>query len=185
MPRKATRSKQDLENEIKQLKDQLKFHSQQQNVAAVAAAPGPIMVPIRNFGGTLVSIPYEVNGAKRSCMLEPNGAKSAGSIPLDVWLWLEENDMVKMGYIARTDVPITNPNVIVDVEQFVESSTEAELRRKVSKIVNPDALHRIYTYLQNTPRNERTGKQLVASRIVIARIAEVTGMVISEDDATD
>jgi hypothetical protein len=181
MPNKT---KKEIEKELQEVKQELVSRSHEANaMAAGASGLGmPKMVPIRNYGGTLVFIDYEVNGVPRKIVLESSGRRSMGAIPLDTWLDLEENDLVKMGYIARTDEPITNPNVIDDLEKFFLQSSEAAVKNRMKEVTNPNVLWRCLGYLESLPDERKDGKVYSAIQAVTGRIKDLTGAVVSTED---
>src|SRR6185295_19657114 len=107
-------TKADLTRKVEELETALKDKAGFENSAAKAeGSVVSTMVPVKNFGGTSVSIEYEYKGTTKVLILDPDGPKQVGAIPLDVWIELEHSSkLVSDGYIARTDLPYTNPNVI-------------------------------------------------------------------------
>jgi hypothetical protein len=183
MANSTKKTKKELEQEVATVKEQLKQRSAEvQSMAAGAAINAPQMVPIKNYGGTLVFIPFEWNGVHRTVVLEASGPRSVGSLPYDVWLQFEGEDIVKLGYVARTDEPTDNPNVIEDIEEFFKTSTEKEVKERLANIVNPNVIWRLIGYVQSVPRRERSGKMLVMSDLVIDRLRELTGVAVSDEE---
>lgn len=179
----STKTKKDLEKEVADVKDALKQRSAEvQAMAAGAAINSPHMVPIKNYGGTLVFLPYEWNGVKRTTVLEATGPRSVGSLPYDIWLNFEGEDVVRLGYIARTDVPTDNPNVIEDIEEFFKTSTEKEVKERLATIVNPNVIWRLIGYVQAVPRRERSGKMRVMFDLVSERLRELIGVAVSDEE---
>jgi hypothetical protein len=178
-------TKKVLEQENKELKDQVIASAAE--VHALKSAEGgtrlPKMVPVRNFGGTQVFIPYEWYGTNRTLVLDTTGARQTGALPFEVWVELErDNNLVKLGYVARTDVPITNVNVIADINDFMSSSTEDEIKDRVSQIENPNVLYRLLGELLPKPKPERTSKEFMIINVVSERIFELTSVRIFDGD---
>lgn len=134
------------------------------------------MVPVKNFGGTLVSLQYEQFGNTRTVLLESQGPKQVALIPISAWLGYErDTNLVKEGYIARTDRPISNPNVVDDIEGFLNNSSESEMSERFSQITNPNVLHRVLAVVES---QEKTGKYLAAERALRNRIFKLTDVEI-------
>lgn len=132
-----------------------------------------VMVPIRNYGNTSVSIEYEYKGMTKVLVLETTDPKRLGAVPLEVWNELARTSkLVADGYIARTDVPITNPNVIEDDEAFVKGLGEAEFAKKVTELTNVHVLMRLLRSIETM--EHKTGKYLSALAALRQRIFDVT-----------
>lgn len=186
MPRKRTTSKSSAASEIQTLKDRLgeleralvgERESNQAVQASLDRHPGTVMVPIKNYSGALVDVPYRVGGQKYSELLDSHGPNQTGAIPLDSWIALERDSrLVRLGYIVRTDRPITNPNVIEDIDAFVRSIREKDIESRVAKIENLDVLYRLSQYIELLPKEEVTGKHLKVLDAVRKGITDKTGV---------
>jgi hypothetical protein len=176
----TNRTKADLEKEVDDLKGQLEHEVRQAAVLSHAPAQ-PTMVPIKNYGGTVVTVSYEILGNTKYAVLDISGLRQTASIPLDRWLELErDSKLVGLGYIARTDQPVTNPNVIPDVIVFVEDLKEQDIVSRLESIENPNVLHRINDYL--APKEDRTAREGMILEEVRNRIFELTNLRITSVD---
>lgn len=167
-------SKAELERKVAELQRALREKTSFEDSAARAELGGTYtMVPIRNYGNTSVSISYEYKGMTKVLTLETQDPKRIGAIPLEVWTELERtNKLVSEGYIARTDIPCTNPNVIEDDEAFIRSHGEAEFVKKLSEMTNHHVLLRLLRTVETT--KNKSGKYLSAESALRQRIFEVT-----------
>lgn len=178
------KNKQELEQENKELRDQIISTAAEMHALKLVGAETalPSMVPVKNFGGTQVFIPYEWHGTNRTLVLDTTGMRQNGALPLEVWIQLErDNNLVKLGYVARTDVPITNINVIDSVDEFLTNS-EDMLKERIAEIENPNVLYRVLGELLPKPKTERTAKEFVVLNAVIDRIFDLTSVRILDGD---
>lgn len=178
------KSKVELERENAELKKALEGKSRLDHTLSQAdMGANYIMVPIRNYGSTTVSIEYEYKGMTKVLVLGTNDPKNLGVIPLEVWTELERTSkLVSDGYIARTDVPITNPNVIPDDEAFIKSHGEAEFAKKVELITNVHVLFRLLKCVEFN--KSKAGKYLSAASVLKQRIFDVTETYGKKEDGT-
>jgi hypothetical protein len=131
------------------------------------------MVPIRNYGGTDISIEYEYKGVTKVLQLGTRDPKDLGAIPVETWIELERTSkLVADGYIARTDVPCTNPNVVVNDDSFIKGNEETELVHKISEMTNVHVLQRLLRVVEAT--GSKSGKYLSAASTLRQRIFDVT-----------
>jgi hypothetical protein len=143
-----------------------------------------VMVPIKNFSTNYISYEYEFRGQKRRLELDVSGRKMISSVPLEIWEDIERNTVfVSEGYIARTDKPLTNPNIIDDPEALVNNLSEAQFANRVKEMTNASAIYKLVAFLE--PLKEKTGKQLSAQKAVRKRILELTDVVIVDSDTED
>lgn len=172
MPTKAQ-----LEQDNQELRTQLANTQALANANKQSERDGVPMVPIKNYGGTVVTVTYDVFGVERFCMMEPSGMKQIGSIPLERWLDLERGSrLVSDGYIARTDRPITNPNVIEDVETFIAALTEDKLVARIEEFTNANALYKINDFLAPKELESKLGgKELFLLSTVREKIFDLVG----------
>lgn len=167
-------TKADLERKVRELEQALKDKSKFEASAARAEIGGNYtMVPIRNYGGTTVSIEYEYKGMTKSLLLSTEDPKDLGAIPIEVWIELERTSkLVSDGYIARTDIPCSNPNVISDDTAFINDHNEVELVAKLHELTNSHVLLRLLRAIEAT--GNKTGKYLSAASAIKTRVFEVT-----------
>jgi hypothetical protein len=131
------------------------------------------MVPIRNYGETSVSIEYDYKGTTKVLILGTSDPKRLGAIPVEVWSELERTSkLVSDGYIARTDMASTNPNVIEDDESFIKSHGEAEFTKILAQMTNVHVLQRLLKKVESF--GTKSGKYLSAASALKQRIFEVT-----------
>lgn len=131
------------------------------------------MVPIKNYGGTDISIEYEYKGVTKVLQLGTRDPKDLGAIPVETWIELERTSkLVSDGYIARTDIPCTNPNVVVDDNAFIQDNEESELVHKISGMTNVHVLQRVLRAVEAT--GSKSGKYLSAASTLRQRIFDVT-----------
>jgi hypothetical protein len=177
-------TKRELEQDNQELRTQLANTQALLNAKQQTAREGIPMVPIRNYGGTVVTVTYDVFGTERACLMEPSGMKQFGSIPLERWQELERGSkLVSDGYIARTDRPITNPNIIEDVEEFIADIAEDKIETRIAEFTNANALYKINDFL--APRElegELGGKELFLLTTVRDQIFELVGTKIVGKD---
>ena len=76
------------------------------------------------------------------------------------------------GYVARTDMPITNPNVVEDPEKLIENLTEQQFADRVKAMTNPSTLYRLVGYIE--PQKDKSGKLLSAQKVVRDKVFELT-----------
>ena len=181
----AATTKAELERQLKEAQKALRDKVQFDNSAAQAESGGNYtLVPIRNYGDTLVSLEFEFKGNKKVLLLETTDPKRLGAIPLEVWIELERTSkLVADGYIARTDLPITNPNVLEDDEDFIKSHGEKELADKVNQMTNTHVLLRLLRLVESMGKN-KSGKYLSAETALKNRIFEVTETYGKKEDGT-
>lgn len=167
-------TKIELERKVRELEQALKDKSKFEASAAKAELGGNYtMVPIRNFGGTSVSIEYEYKGMTKTLILGTDDPKDLGAIPIEVWIELERTSkLVSDGYIARTDIPCTNPNVIPDDNVFFSTFNETELVSQIHKLTNSHVLLRLLRTIELV--KPQTGKFLSAASAIKQRVFEVT-----------
>lgn len=180
MPR---RSNKVLEQENKELKDKLIERNQFSTKAtSIVESSGDVkMVPVKNYSDNAIVYTYEYRGQPKRLELEPVGRRRIGAVPLEVWYEIErDTKLVTEGYIARTDVPTDNPNVVEDIEALVENSSEADFKNRLALITNPYVLYKFVSYLE--PIKNKTGKQLAAQYVVRQRVAQTTGTRIVDDE---
>jgi len=178
------KTKKELEQENKELRDQVVNTAAE--VHALRLADGgtslPKMVPVKNYGGTQVFVPYEWQGVSRTLVLDTTGMRQNGALPYEVWLQLErDNNLVKLGYIARTDVPITNVNVVDSVLEFLELPEE-EIKVRIAEIENPNVLYRVLGEVMPKPKTERTPKEFMVINDVCERIFTLTSVRVLDGD---
>jgi hypothetical protein len=143
-------------------------------------AAGPTMVPVKNFSPNFIVYEYDWRGQSRKLELSSKGRRQMNSVPLEIWLELERDTaLVTDGYIARTDRPITNPNIIENPESVIDKLTEVEFQQRVASITNPFSLYELVSYLE--PLKDKNGKLLAAQNAVRARVKELTGTIIMDD----
>ncbi|MBU8920976.1 MAG: hypothetical protein KOO63_03865 [Bacteroidales bacterium] len=181
----TNKTKAQLTTELDELREQLNKQTQAAAAGFMSAQVGTKMVPIKNYGGTVVSVVFDVLGTERAVLLEPDGLKSVGSIPLDRWMDLERGSkLVELGYIARTDVPTDNPNVIEDIDRFIAELPEDQVVERVTQIANANVLYKL-----NDPlgiRDDLSGKEMLLLSTVRDRIFELTEVrVVSRDPMGD
>lgn len=178
-------TKAELERQLKEAQKALRDKVAFQNSAAQAESGGNYtLVPIRNYSDSMVSLEFEYKGNKKVLILETMDPKRLGAIPLEVWIELERTSkLVSDGYIARTDLPITNPNVIEDDDSFVKSHGEKEFADKVNQMTNVHVLFRLLRLVEAMGKN-KAGKYLSAETALKTRIFDVTETYGKKDDGT-
>src|SRR5258706_13971189 len=168
------KSKPELERQVEELQKALRDKTSFEHSAAQAELGGNYtLVPIRNYGDTTVSLEYEYKGNKKVLVLDTKDPKRLGAIPIEVWIELERTSkLVSDGYIARTDLPITNPNVIEDDETFIKSHGEAEFVKRIGEMTNVHVLQRLLRFVEAS--KNKSGKYLSAASALRQRIFDVT-----------
>ncbi len=168
------KSKPELERQVEELQKALRDKTSFEHSAAQAELGGNYtLVPIRNYGDTTVSLEYEYKGNKKVLVLDTKDPKRLGAIPIEVWIELERTSkLVSDGYIARTDLPITNPNVIENDEEFIKSHGEVEFTKKLSEMTNIHVLLRLLRAVE--AMENKSGKYLSAQTALKQRIFDVT-----------
>lgn len=179
MPRQR---KAALEQENAELRKALEAKHAVDNVTTVlSTSEVPVMVPIKNYGGVAIFYQYQYRGQNKELKLDTTGSRTTDAIPFEIWEELKRNSrLVEEGYIARTDVPTDNPNVVENVEQLVKSLNEKKFRERINKIINPNVLMMFVAYIE--PIKNKTGKILSAQKTVRDRVKELTGSIIVDDD---
>jgi len=174
------KTKKQLEDENAELKQQLMEKAVQisNTAASHIVAPGIEMVPIKNYGGTIVTVVDEINGQEKPIVLDTHGIKQQRKITLEKWLELErESALVKDGYIARTDQPVTNPNIIDGLDEFTKGLKEDAIRDRIAQITNANVLHRFNDYLSPKERSKTiNAKELLVLAAARDRIFELTDL---------
>lgn len=180
-----TATKAELERQLKEAQKALRDKVSFEHSAAQAESGGNYtLVPIRNYSDTMVSLEFEYKGNKKVLILETMDPKRLGAIPLEVWIELERTSkLVSDGYIARTDLPITNPNVIEDDEEFVKSHGEKEFTDRVTQMTNVHVLLRLLRLVEAMGKN-KAGKYLSAETALKNRIFDVTETFGKREDGT-
>lgn len=179
MPRQR---KAALEQENAELRKALEAKHAVENVTTVLSTTEvPVMVPIKNYGGVAIFYQYQYRGQNKELKLETSGPRMTDAIPFEIWEELRRNSrLVDEGYIARTDVPTDNPNVVENIEQLVSSLNEKKFKARLNKIVNPNVLMMFVSYLE--PLKNKSGKLLAAQKAVRDRVKELTGSTIVDDE---
>ena len=167
-------TKSELERQVAELQRALKDKAAFESSVMKAELGGNYtMVPIKNYGSTTVSIEYDYKGQTKVLVLGTQDPKDLGAIPVEVWVELERTSkLVSDGYIARTDLPITNPNVIPDDLEFIRSHGETELVKRLSELTNVHVLQRLLRSVEGI--GNKSGKYLSAASAIKQRIFEVT-----------
>lgn len=146
--------------------------------AAGRAGAGDRVV-LENTGMVQVVIPVE---GEPDLVLDVKGVRRTGSVPLHVYTRLKrDTKLFEKGYIIRADEPVTNPNVILDVEEWVENLNEREISSVVNKITSEGTLHRIWNYLDTV--ESPTGKHLLLRKAVTVRTKELFDYDLVEDES--
>jgi len=190
MPRKAKTAEAPTEMEaLQQENDALRsvLSTKYAEASAVAIAKDlheeSKMVVIENCSSATVGIPYEYLGRKHTLMLDTSGIRQQGALPLEVWIGLErESKLVSEGYIRRTDRLTSNPNVIVDIAEFVTSIRESDMTSRVAKITNVSVLYRLYNWLEAKERDQRSGKEVKLMETLRTRLFETAKVRIIDGD---
>lgn len=168
---KVSKTKKELEAENKELVQALQNQSVVANEGV--SLTQPIMVPVKNFSTSYIVHEYQFRGQPKRLELDISGRKAIGSVPLEIWHELERDTIyVHQGYIARTDMPITNPNVIEDPEKLVANLTEEQFTKRVALITNASTLFKLVGYLE--PLENKSGNLLSAQKVVRNRVFELT-----------
>lgn len=190
MPRKSKKVQQEeanqvLVNKVTELENALLQKSAEVHALATAipVTATPNMVTIGNFSGTLVGIPYEYNGQKRTLIMDIAGPTQTGSLPLDIWIELERSSkLVKEGYIARLDRPYSNPNIIPDVDEFVRTLREKDIESRLEKITNRHVLTRLLHFIEFLPKDQVTGKTALLRQKIQERYFALTNIQLVDEE---
>lgn len=170
----ATVSKAELERQLAEAQKALKEKSAfEASATKTELGLQYTMVPIKNYGGTDISIEFEYKGVTKVLQLGTRDPKNLGAIPVEVWIELERTSkLVSDGYIARTDIPCSNPNVIDNDEDFLTSNAEAEINKKIAEMTNVHVLQRLLRAVEAA--KNKTGKYLSVALALRQRIFDVT-----------
>ena len=169
---KVAKTKKQLEQENEELKAALTGQSAVGEELS-RVYPQPIMVPVKNFSTNFIVHEYEYRGQKKRLELDISGRKASGAVPLEIWVDIErDTPFVREGFIARTDQPITNPNVIEDPEKLIENLTEEQIKDRVEQMTNTSSIFKLVGYIE--PIQNKNGKLLAAQKIIRDRVFELT-----------
>lgn len=177
-------TKAELERKIAELERALRTKAKfESSIAQAELGTSYTMVPIKNYGNTLVTLEFEYKGMKKNLVLGTKDPQNLGAIPLEFWVELERtNKLVTDGYIARTDIPNSNPNVIESDEEFIRSHGEVEFAKKVSEMTNAHVLLRLLKAVEF--QKIKSGKYLAAANALKQRIFDVTETYETLEDGT-
>jgi len=120
--------------------------------------------------------------------LEPNTRRVSVTVPHDVYLTLRrDTTWFNDGYLY-TDQPedLENPNLILDIEQWVKDRNEAQVRQDMKKITSEGAINALYEHTEyilfrQDDERRKTGKIRVLRQEAIKRLSELSGYAITED----
>jgi len=182
-PTNSARIKE-LEREMEELKGALiQERSQKESLGLLAGIQtGTTMVPVKNFSEQNVGLSFVYQGRKVETVLEPKGMSQTTTVPLDYWNELEKNALVTTGLIARTDIPVTNPNIIVDRETFLDGLHESEIKDRIDQIVRPGRLRSLIDFYELVSKEDRTIKHKLMLDALRERVFEVSGVRVLETD---
>ena len=129
-------------------------------------------------------------GKGESIALEPNTRKTSASIPYDVYLTVKrDTPWFDHGYLY-TDKPedLDNPNLILDVAEWVKNRNETQMKQAIREISSPGALNALYEHTEQIlfrqpDERRKTGKIRVLRQAVMERFGEVSGYTLTEDGA--
>jgi len=175
-----------LESQVEELQDALKAERSQKETLGVLTGlqTGTTMVPVRNYSEQNIGLHFLYQGNERSIVLMPRGSGSLETtmIPLDYWNELITNDLVTLGLIARTDLPIDNPNIIEDRDEFFDTLVEADVVKVIQTMSRPGLLRALILHWEQVPKEERTSKHKLLLDALRTRVFEVSKVRVVETD---
>ena len=175
-----------LEDQVAELQSAIQAERSQKETLGMLTGlqTGTTLVPVRNFSEQNIGLNYLYQGVQRETVLMPkdSGLNETTMIPLDYWNDLLTNDLVKLGLIARTDVPIDNPNIIVDREVFFEELQETDIVDTIEGMSRPGLLRALILYFEKVPKEERTSKHKLLLDALRTRVFAVSKVRVVETD---
>lgn len=127
-------------------------------------------------------------GKEDSVILDPGSHDSSALIPYDVYLRIKrQTEWFKLGYLyTDKEEDLDNPNLILDIREWVRSRTEAQIRKDINEITSEGTLNALYEYTEElmyrqTDERRKTGKILVVRQEAMARMSELFNYTLVED----
>jgi hypothetical protein len=127
-------------------------------------------------------------GKDENVVLEPNTKNESGLVPYDVYLKVKRNtEWFNKGFLyTDKEEDLDNPNLILDIREWLRSRTEAQIKKDLNKIDSEGTLNALYEYTEGIlyrqeDERRKTGKILVLRQEVMARMSELFDYSLVED----
>jgi hypothetical protein len=127
-------------------------------------------------------------GKDDSIVLEPNTKNTSALVPYDVYLKVKRTtDWFQKGYLYTDDEEdLANPNLILDVREWIRSRTEAQIKKDINEITSEGALNSLYEYTEaimfrQDDERRKTGKILVVRQEAMERMSSLFDYTLVED----
>lgn len=164
------------ENEVKVLYQRMQELIEENKVLrSVNKFAGDERVTVRHSGyGPSIVIPID---DKKSAVLSNQRGQRMFQLPMEIFLEVKNTTpYFDMGYLY-TDDELNNPNLILDIDEWVSSRTERTLKKSVEEITSPGTLNFLYNYTEN----KEDPKSLYLRDRLSKRMNEIMGVVMVED----
>lgn len=165
-------------NEVEALRRELIRLSQENEALKVLGGSSETYVIIKHSGtGPQLSIPTSDTSSK---LIDRDPKRSTVKVPYDIYIMLKENtDWFEKGYIYSDLEDLdSNPNLILDIETWVNSKTEKQIPHIINKIDSIGTMNALYFY---TEGKSSTGKMLVLRQACRERLSELFDADVVED----
>jgi hypothetical protein len=112
-------------------------------------------------------------------VLNPRGDRSIATVSLfDINRVKRNTNWFEMGYLYIDGQLEENPNIVLDIEEWVTTRTESEILEDVKEITSLATLNHMYNY---TEGKERTSKMLSLRDACARRIEQLAAITVVED----
>ncbi len=143
---------------------------------------GTTMVPIKNISEQNIGINFTYQGRDISRVLEPRGMKQATTVPLDYWNEFSKNAIVELGMVIRTDIPVTNPNAVEDIDEFFVELKIEDITTRISQLERPGLVQTMIIRYERVPKEERDSKHTLLLNELRERLFEIAQIRSVETD---
>lgn len=136
------------------------------------------VVALRHSGhGPQMVIPLQDG---KTAILQSRAPMNTAIIPLNDYRNIQENtDWLEKGYLyVDGENTEYNPNLVLDVESWIEERNDEEIERDVKNITSSATLNYIYDYTEN---KKPTGPLLTLREAAAKRMEELFDVVVIED----
>ena len=138
-------------------------------------------VTVRHSGNGPQMI-FKVEGGP-SVVLNPRAPGNIGVIPLDSYHYHKTNTpWFSNGYVYVDGEETENPNLIIDVQRWVDSRDDSDLELDLIPITSQAALMALYNYTSEEPKSS---KKAYLRKLVADKLSKVMGVDLIEDPGSD
>ncbi len=182
-PTNASKIK-DLEAQVEELQGALVTErAQKEGLGSLTnLQTGTTMVPIKNISEQNIGLNFTYQGRDISRVLQPRGMNQATTVPLDYWNELAKNAIVELGMVIRTDKPVTNPNAVEDIDEFLVELKTEDITSRISQLERPGLVQTMIIRYERIPKEERDNKHTLLLNELRERLFEIAKIRSVETD---